>query len=440
MPADTDLAADDTTRALERAMNAHAAGRFDEAEQAYAQLLQRAPQPPDALHLLGVLQAQRGRLERAAELIAAAIAARPGEAMFHNNFGNVCLERGQLDAAEASYLRAIELDPGRYDALNNLGILLGRRGKLDDAAKVLAKVVELAPGYADARQNLANLYLRTGRVGDAVQQCIDGLIDSPRDPMLRRVLGMAYTSLGRRDEAIAVWRAWLDVEPDNPLPRFHLHACTGEGVPERAPDDYVTRVFDRFARSFDAKLAQLGYRAPALVAEAVARHAGPPAGTLDLLDAGCGTGLCGPLLAPWARRLEGVDLSPGMLQQARARGVYQALEAGELVAHLRARGAAWDLVASADTLCYFGPLETFAAAAHHALRAGGLLVFTVEAHADQAGQPEYRLQANARYSHRAGYVDAVLRSAGFTPLEATPSVLRSEAGQPVPGLLLAARA
>ena len=144
--------------------------------------------------------------------------------------------------------------------------------------------------------------------------------------------------------------------------------------------------------------------------------------------------------APWARRLEGVDLSPGMLQQARARGVYQALEAGELVAHLRARGAAWDLVASADTLCYFGPLETFAAAAHHALRAGGLLVFTVEAHADQAGQPEYRLQANARYSHRAGYVDAVLRSAGFTPLEATPSVLRSEAGQPVPGLLLAARA
>ncbi len=440
MPADTDLAAADGARTLQRAMDAHAAGRFDEAEQAYAQLLQRVPQQADALHLLGVLQAQRGRLERAAELIAAAIGAQPHEAMFHNNYGNICLERGQLDAAEASYLRAIELDPARLDALNNLGILLGRRGKLEDSEKVLAKVVELAPGYADARQNLANLYLRMGRVGDAVQQCIDGLILSPRDPMLRRVLGMAYTSLGLRDEAIAVWRAWLAVEPDNPLPRFHLLACTGERMPERAPDDYVTRVFDRFAHSFDAKLAQLGYRAPALVAEAVARHAGPPAGTLELLDAGCGTGLCGPLLAPWARRLEGVDLSQGMLQQARERGVYQALEVGELVAHLRAHAGAWDLVASADTLCYFGPLEAFAAAAHQALRPGGLLVFTVEAHADEAGQPDCRLQANARYSHRAGYVDAVLRGAGFTPLEATRSVLRSEAGVPVQGLLLAARA
>ena len=112
---------------LQQAMQWHADGRLDEAEAGYRNVLAEVPAHPDALHLLGVLKAQRGHHAEAARLIAAAIAARPHEAMFHNNYGNVCTECGRLDEAEASYLRALELDGTRVDALNNLGVLLDRQ-------------------------------------------------------------------------------------------------------------------------------------------------------------------------------------------------------------------------------------------------------------------------------------------------------------------------
>lgn len=440
MQAATEPTAPTIAQILQQAMSEHGAGRFDTAQSLYEQVLAREPAQPDALHLFGVLQAQRGRHDRAAELIARAIAENPGEAMFHNNLGNVCVERSRFDEAEAHYVHAIELDPGRLDALNNLGVLLGRRGKPDGAEKLLLKVIELAPGFADARQNLANHYLREGRLGDAVQQCFDGLIVAPRSAALRRILGLAYSTMGMKDEAIAVYRAWLEAEPGNPLAEFHLRACTGDAVPERAPDVYVASVFDSFAASFDAKLAELSYQAPALVASAVARQAGTPARALDLLDAGCGTGLCGPLLAPWARRLVGVDLSEGMLRKAAARHVYDDLFCGELAAFLRTQEAAWDLIVSADTLCYFGALEAFAAAAFAALRGDGLLVFTVEAHDDADGAPDYRLHEHGRYSHRRRYLENALRSAGLVPVETQAVVLRMEAGKPVDGWLVSARA
>ena len=82
-----------------------------------------------------------------------------------------------------------------------------------------------------------------------------------------------------------------------------------------------------------------------------------PSKSLDVLDAGCGTGLCGPLVAPYARRLTGVDLSAGMLAQAKEKNVYDALMKGELTEYLRDSREAFDLIVSADTLVYFGGLE-----------------------------------------------------------------------------------
>jgi predicted TPR repeat methyltransferase len=430
-------AIDDTLR---EAMQAHGAGQLEAARALYQRLLDTAPQHPDGLHLMGVLQAQCGQHELAAELIGRAIAVQPQEAMFHNNLGNVYIERGRFDDALQHYQQAITLDPGRVDAMNNLGVLYGQMRRHAEAEQTLLKVVELAPEFADARQNLANFYLRAGRPSDAVQQCMDGLITAPRNTALRRVLGAAYSAMGMRDEAIGVYRAWLEAEPDNPVAMFHLQACTGENVPERAPDAYVANIFDSFANSFDAKLGSLSYQGPQLVAGAVARHAGPPERRLQVLDGGCGTGLCGPLMVPYAQRLEGVDLSERMLRKALVRKVYDELVCAELVAFLQSRVAAYDLIVSVDTLCYFGALERFAAGAAAALRGPRLLVFTVEAHADDDSAPDYRLQDHGRYSHRRRYVESALAGAGLSLLEMQSVVLRTEAGQPVPGWLVTARA
>ena len=156
-----------------------------------------------------------------------------------------------------------------------------------------------------------------------------------------------------------------------------LAACTGEEQPERAPDEYVRRTFDDFAASFDQVLARLEYAAPRLL-DAAIDPVLPVGGNGDILDAGCGTGLCGEFLASRGRRLVGVDLSKGMLARARATRHYDELIHAELTAFLESRRGEFDAIVSADTLVYFGDLAAVLAAAHGALRTTGILAFTVE--------------------------------------------------------------
>ncbi|CAD5369306.1 Tetratricopeptide repeat protein [Rubrivivax sp. A210] len=425
---------------LQATMQAHIAGNLDVAAKGYRLLQGLAPDHPDVLHLSGVFESQSGSRERGHELISRAIAIDGKQAMFHNNLGLVCVRMGRLEEAERCYRRAIELDPDRFDAFSNLGVLLGQLDRLEDAEQEFLRLLERVPRFADARQNLAGLYLRQGRFSEAIEQCAKGLVTDPRNPLLRRVLGRAYADAGLIDQSLELYRKWQKEEPDHPEPRHHIAAITGENVPDRASDDYVLATFRNFAETFDAKLAQLGYRAPALVGESLVELlAETPPKSLRVIDAGCGTGLCAEQVAPWTRNLVGVDLSRQMLDRAAAREAYDELVEAELVAFLQTRPACCDLLISADTLCYFGRLDEFAAAARRSMLAGAWLVFTVEAHDDGEGQPDYRIYHHGRYSHRHGYVYEVLAGNGFGDISLREVVLRQEGGKPVRGWLTRAR-
>jgi predicted TPR repeat methyltransferase len=147
--------------------------------------------------------------------------------------------------------------------------------------------------------------------------------------------------------------------------------------------------------------------------------------------------LCGPLIAPYARRLTGVDLSGGMLAQAKEKQVYDELLQAELTGYLRDHPAAFDVIVSADTLVYFGALEEVLAAASAALRAGGVLIFTLERGRGDA-PPDFRLELHGRYAHAEGYVDRLLAGAGLRA-EIAHADLRMESGVPVGGLVVRAR-
>jgi predicted TPR repeat methyltransferase len=157
----------------------------------------------------------------------------------------------------------------------------------------------------------------------------------------------------------------------------------------------------------------------------------------DVLDAGCGTGLCGPLLVSYARRLVGVDLSERMLARARARNIYDELVKRELTAYLRESPATFDVIVSADTLVYFGPLEEVVAASADALRPGGRLVFTVEELSGASSDAGYAIRSHGRYGHTRQYLERVLSGANLRP-QIVPAELRLEAGEPVQGLVVRA--
>ncbi len=417
----------------------HRQGRLDEAEPLYRQLLRALPDNPDLTHFHGVLLYQRGRVDEALAQVRRSIDLCPQVASWHNNLGNMLLDQRQpLEAAQA-YQRCLALDPENVEVRNNLGCLWRVLGQLSRAEAVLREAIARAPDYCDALTNLALVLAAQDRMDEAMDAGVRALELRPDNPRSRRLLGMLYAQRGRMEMAAQVFRAWLAQSPDDPQARHHLAAVTGQQVPERACDDYVVVEFDRFAASFDAKLASLGYQAPALCAEALDRCVGPPDGGLAVLDAGCGTGLCGPLLRPHARHLVGVDLSGGMLDRARARGVYDRLERSELTAWLQGSAPTFDLVVSADTLCYFGPLQPPLAAARCATRIGGWLVFTVES-LDESSTDAFRLLHHGRYAHRRDAVERWLRETGWHEIDSRAVVLRRELGQPVHGWLVSARA
>ena len=455
--------------ALRLAVRMHRDGRVDGAEVLYRRLLELEPDDPNALHYLGMLLGQRGRRQDRAEALQRlrdSIRIDPSVAAWHNNLGNVLLDGSEVDAAASAYARCSELDPGNVEVLNNLGCLLRGLGRTAEAEAVLRRALDARPDFADAHSNYALLLAATRRLPEALTHFVHSLELRPRNARTRRLLGLVYTQNGRLDEAAEVFREWAADEPDSVQARHHLAAVTGQDVPERASDDYVVDVFDSFASSFDAKLEVLEYQAPRLVGEALAPRLGGAGRTLEVLDAGCGTGLCAPWLVAYARRLTGVDLSTGMLELARARGGYDELVAAELTGWLAAHPGTYDLVVSADTLCYFGVLDAAIGAARRALRPDGWLVFTVEAllgaddgidarvesesgsdFDDAAGRPQdaparsdYRLQPHGRYSHRRAYVERLLRGAGFEAIDVSAVVLRKENSRPVDGWLVVARA
>ncbi len=388
---------------LQRAIAAHKDGRLAEAEADYLRILEEKPDDPNALNFLGMLRFHQGNQVEAERLLRRSVEVLPDNPHARVNLGNVLMVGDDYEGAHREFLRATELAPDLSIAWYNLGVCLRKLQRLHEAAAYLYKALQLDPTNTNAYEPLARLHMTIGRV----------------------------------QEAIDLYHRWLEVDPDSSIARHMLAALTGQDTPPRADDRYVKDVFNEFADTFDKTLAMLEYRAPQILADALSERLGPGA-QRDMLDAGCGTGLCGPLLRPSARRLVGVDLSPKMLDKARVRGVYDELCEQELCAFMRSRPAEFDVVVSADTLVYFGQLGEAVWAARTCLREGGILAFTLERLDGQPAGTAFRLQHHGRYGHTEEYVRDVLAAAGFRDVRIGTDVLRYETGQKVHGHVVTA--
>jgi len=391
----------DTT--LQRAVAAHKAGRLEEAEASYRDILRGQPDNADALNFLGLLRYHQGEAASAIDYLRRSVEANPDNPHAQINLGNVLMAREDHEGAQTAFRKATELSPDLAITWYNLGVCLRRQGRPDEAVDCLRKTIGLDPLHIPAHNTLAQMLCR----------------------------------LRRYPQAVEVYRGWLAAEPQNPVARHMLAALAGEAIPRRADDDYVRTVFDQFADSFDENLSALEYRAPKLLADALLEKFGTqPRG--DILDAGCGTGLCGPLLRAGARRLDGVDLSPGMIEKARGRGVYDELVVAELCDFMRSRSKCYDVVICADTLVYFGALGEAVCAARACLRNGGVFAFTLERLDTQPPTLSFYLEPHGRYSHAEWYVRDVLTAAGFSGISMRNDTLRSEGGEPVVGHVVTA--
>jgi predicted TPR repeat methyltransferase len=210
-----------------------------------------------------------------------------------------------------------------------------------------------------------------------------------------------------------------------------------EGTPAMTAT-YVRRLFDQHAPDFEASLMRrLDYRGPAILLDALKAATGKPLEFGSVLDLGCGTGLAGVAIRPFCDRLVGMDLSSGMLEVARAKGVYDRLAVAELSEFLTTEaGAQHHLVLAADVFVYCGDLAPIAAAVVRVMAPGGWFAFTVESH-DGSG---IRLQPTLRHAHGAAHVRSAIEAAGLQLRHLEPVSTRKEKGEWVAGLVAVAMA
>jgi predicted TPR repeat methyltransferase len=205
------------------------------------------------------------------------------------------------------------------------------------------------------------------------------------------------------------------------------------------PPAYVRALFDQYAPKFEKALVDdLGYRGPELLFRAVLAVRATvrkPAFFKRAIDLGCGTGLAAHAFAREVDAFIGIDLSPRMIERARATGLYAELAVEEMVQGLSGRpNASADLILAADAAVYLPDLAPLLREAARVLAPGGLLAFTTETYNGEG----VILGEGLRYAHSAAHVRAAIAAAGLTLSRLEDLSARNEDNAPVPGLVAVA--
>jgi len=425
-------------QALHLAIHWHQNDRVEDAEVLYRKLLELNPDDPNVMNFLGLARHQRGHSEEGITWIKKALALAPDYIDAENNLGNIYLLTGCVELAEPCFRHVIARNPDFATAYGNLGIALKDLERYQEAIEYLMKAIELEPDMPRHYQNLGNVYRHQQQYREAVAMYRKSLELAPFDPEAYLRLSRTFFIMGEIERSAEVLEQWLEYDPENPTALHMYAAYTRSNTPTRASDAYVKETFDSFAASFDVVLKRLDYQAPLLVQQALQKLEPEPDHWI-ILDAGCGTGLCGDLIRPLAKRLVGMDLSPKMLERAQARGIYDDLFEAELTEFFANSASAYHAITCVDTLCYFGDLTGVVQAAVKALRPDGWFVFTLEKHEADDVSSGFYLHEHGRYSHAEVYVRKALHEAGFRVHSMETATLRKERADQVAGLVVMAQ-
>jgi len=252
------------------------------------------------------------------------------------------------------------------------------------------------------------------------------------DPKKWSFLGDLAHILGRRDDARMAYGKYLELRPDNAEVQHLMVALRDGPPPSRVPDDCIQQLYRRFSSFYEHNVCdELQYEGPERI-QAMVESAIGGRDHLALLDLGCGSGLAGMRLKPRASSLVGVDLSPEMIELARARNIYDRLDVAEITEWTGRMRERFDLIVACDCFIYFGDLGQVVIPAARLLQPDGTLAFTVE----KGERYPFALSDSGRYTHHPSHVREVAGAAGLRVARFEEAFLRMEYGVEVTGLFV----
>lgn len=259
---------------LNQAVAQHQRGDLAGAERRYQEILAVDPNNADALHLMGVLAHQTGRIQLAVESIRRATSLAANHALYHYNLAGALKDAGLIDEAIGSYQEALErkpqffeawlnlgaayqkqnrlreatacydealkLDPENAEVFSNLGTVLNKLRHFDDAAECYRKAISLKPDFAEAHSNLGGT-LHELRDCDAAIRSYQRAIQIRPDYMAaHHNLGQVLHDVERFDEAVKHYRRALELSPGS----YETHVNLGSVLHDQQKYNYAVLSFN----------------------------------------------------------------------------------------------------------------------------------------------------------------------------------------------------
>jgi predicted TPR repeat methyltransferase len=370
---------------------------FTEAITTYQQLLHYAPKHFAARFHLACILMQQHNIPAALSEFQTIAAAQPYHFETQTNLATCYLKQGGFNEAKLHYQNALKLHPDDTQILFNLGYINMQQSYLDTAIQYYQRAIRINPDLLAAHNNL----------------------------------GVAFLAKQHPNFALQHFQAALRLQPDNAAIAYTVKMLAQNQHLLTAPPDYIQSLFDAYADHYEAHLLNaLDYKMPEIIQQALSGLISP-AKSLDILDLGCGTGLCGSPFKAYAKTLTGVDLSAKMLEVAAQKNLYHSLVISDMTTFLADKIAQYDLILAGDVLVYVGELATIFQLTHTALQPGGLFVFNTEI----ADSIHYQINQSGRFSHNQSYLNELATKYHFKVISYQKIITRMQNNAPVSGHL-----
>lgn len=411
----------------------YALGSFTEAEHYYRLAIQKQPDYVDAYYNLGLTLAKQHKLEEAITHFAWIVDANPEHAAARFQLGLVLTQQDKIAEAIESFLAIDRVHPFHFETQVNLATCYLKQGAQEEAKNYYLKALELAPRDTQILFNLGVIYTQQGLMDSAIQYYQRAIQADPDFFDAHNNLGVAFLAKQHVGFALNHFKEALRLKPYDAAIQYSVQMLSKDQRLLAAPIDYIKNLFNFYANHYEPHLLKsLDYQVPTFLFRAVSDSKKLPlAPTWDILDLGCGTGLCAPAWKPFAKTLVGVDLSERMLEIARQKNLYDTLVENTIDTFLSTQQATFDVILAGDVLVYMGDLEKLFVLVQQALKPHGLFVFNTEI----SEHEPFMMNQSGRFSHQKSYLDQLTEQNHFTLISYKTMITRTQNHQPVFGHL-----
>lgn len=428
----------------------HATGNLDKSIQYYKMALQ-LNNDIEVLAQLGEVLSDSGNSSDAISVYKQVLLSAPQHEKTLFLIAQLYYENKDYHNAEVFYLKLYQQNKTNIKVVNNLGRLYEEVGQMDKAILYYNEAIQINNKIPVIHLNLGKVLLKKGKASNNDSALIQQAMASynktieldPNQPEAYFEMGKVHSLLGNNDKA----KQYFTQALKNKLPgdfkkpkefilavKYYLSSINDPEIYDQDKKEFIADLFDGYADKFDSHLVnQLKYKTPELINKSLLELIDTNK-KYNILDLGCGTGLCAPYLSSYSGQLTGIDLSEKMIQKAAIPGLYTNLVVGEISEIVSQSDMIYDITVAADVFVYIGGLADIFNACSAKMLPGSIFIFSTEKH-DSNDTENYRLYDTGRYKHTISYLDSLIKSYGFELIKHNECVLREDGGTPIIGNL-----